>query len=265
MERRRRSRSRARRDVGHRSRSARRSCWPALVVGLAISLVQALTQIQEATLAFVPKVVVIFAVVPAVDAVHAGDADRLHPADSGAASSGLHCRKPLDARAASSGDRSSPLFLVFSRIGSAFTVLPGFAEAFVPTRVRLLLAGATSLVVAPILGADAAARCPRRAGSCSSCCWPARPSSACSSAWWRASPWPRSQVAGMIIGFQTSLANAFAYDPTTAQQDAVRRRVAQDGGARADLRHQPAPPDAARRSSIPTPCSRPARCRRART
>jgi flagellar biosynthetic protein FliQ len=32
----------------------------ALVVGLAISLLQALTQIQEMTLAFVPKVVIIF-------------------------------------------------------------------------------------------------------------------------------------------------------------------------------------------------------------
>ncbi len=33
----------------------------ALVVGLAISLVQALTQIQEMTLSFVPKLLVIFA------------------------------------------------------------------------------------------------------------------------------------------------------------------------------------------------------------
>ncbi|MBX6320969.1 MAG: flagellar biosynthesis protein FliQ [Rhodospirillaceae bacterium] len=33
----------------------------ALVVGLAISLVQALTQIQEMTLSFVPKMLVIFA------------------------------------------------------------------------------------------------------------------------------------------------------------------------------------------------------------
>lgn len=32
----------------------------ALVVGLAISLVQALTQIQEQTLSFVPKIVVLF-------------------------------------------------------------------------------------------------------------------------------------------------------------------------------------------------------------
>ncbi|WP_119459756.1 flagellar biosynthesis protein FliQ [Rhodospirillaceae bacterium SYSU D60014] len=32
----------------------------ALIVGLVISLVQALTQIQEMTLAFVPKIIVIF-------------------------------------------------------------------------------------------------------------------------------------------------------------------------------------------------------------
>ena len=33
----------------------------ALIVGLAVSLLQALTQIQEMTLAFVPKIIVIFA------------------------------------------------------------------------------------------------------------------------------------------------------------------------------------------------------------
>ncbi len=33
----------------------------ALVVGLSVSLLQALTQIQEMTLAFVPKIIVIFA------------------------------------------------------------------------------------------------------------------------------------------------------------------------------------------------------------
>ena len=35
----------------------------AMVVGVAIALIQALTQIQEMTLTFVPKIVVIFAVV----------------------------------------------------------------------------------------------------------------------------------------------------------------------------------------------------------
>jgi flagellar biosynthetic protein FliQ len=34
----------------------------ALVVGIAVSLVQALTQIQEATLVFVPKILALFAV-----------------------------------------------------------------------------------------------------------------------------------------------------------------------------------------------------------
>ncbi len=33
----------------------------ALIVGLSVSLLQALTQIQEMTLAFVPKIIVIFA------------------------------------------------------------------------------------------------------------------------------------------------------------------------------------------------------------
>jgi flagellar biosynthesis protein FliQ len=42
------------------------ACGPsiaaAMVVGIAISLLQALTQIQEATLTFIPKIIVIFAV-----------------------------------------------------------------------------------------------------------------------------------------------------------------------------------------------------------
>jgi flagellar biosynthetic protein FliR len=111
------------------------------------------------------------------------------------------------------------VFLVFARIGSAFAVMPGFSEAFVAMRFRLMLAGATSIVVAPIIA-------------------PTLP------------PAPEAtaalfllltgeiviglflgltgrlalaaiQTAGMIIGMQTSLANAFAYDPTTAQQNAV--------------------------------------------
>lgn len=111
------------------------------------------------------------------------------------------------------------LFLVFARIGSAFSVLPGFSEAFVAMRFRLMLAGATSVIVAPVVA-------------------PGLP------------PAPDSvigllllvggetliglflgltsrlalatiQTAGMIIGLQTSLANAFAFDPTTAQQNAV--------------------------------------------
>lgn len=41
--------------------------------------------------------------------------------------------------------------LVFARIGAAFALLPGFADSFVPMRVRLLLALAVSAAVLPVL------------------------------------------------------------------------------------------------------------------
>jgi flagellar biosynthetic protein FliR len=46
------------------------------------------------------------------------------------------------------------LFLVFARLGSAFSLLPGFGETYVAMRFRLLLAGATSLVVGVAVGAE---------------------------------------------------------------------------------------------------------------
>ncbi len=41
--------------------------------------------------------------------------------------------------------------LVFCRMGSAIMVLPGFGEAYVPVRIRLLLAAMFSLLLAPVL------------------------------------------------------------------------------------------------------------------
>lgn len=41
--------------------------------------------------------------------------------------------------------------LVFARIGATFTLLPGFGDAYVPMRVRLLLALAISVVVVPVV------------------------------------------------------------------------------------------------------------------
>jgi flagellar biosynthesis protein FliR len=110
-------------------------------------------------------------------------------------------------------------FLVFARIGSAFSVLPGFAEAFVAMRFRLMLAGATSIVVAPVVA-------------------PGLPPAPDSTAAFFILVGSETiiglfigvtarlalaaiQTAGMVIGLQTSLANAFAFDPTTAQQNAV--------------------------------------------
>lgn len=44
------------------------------------------------------------------------------------------------------------MFLVFLRVGAAMALLPAFGEASVPMRVRLALAGALMLLVAPIVG-----------------------------------------------------------------------------------------------------------------
>ncbi|HSK38370.1 MAG TPA: flagellar biosynthetic protein FliR [Arenibaculum sp.] len=44
--------------------------------------------------------------------------------------------------------------LVFARIGAAFTLLPGFADAYVPVRARLLLALAISVVVVPVVAGE---------------------------------------------------------------------------------------------------------------
>jgi flagellar biosynthetic protein FliR len=43
------------------------------------------------------------------------------------------------------------LLLVFARTGSAMMLLPGFGEAYVSARVRLLFAGAFTIVVAPVV------------------------------------------------------------------------------------------------------------------
>jgi flagellar biosynthetic protein FliR len=111
------------------------------------------------------------------------------------------------------------LFLVFVRMGATFAVLPGFAEAFVTMRFRLMLAGATCIIIAPVVG-------------------PALPEQPVSPlalflliavetgiglfiGFTARLTLASIQTAGMIIGLQTSLANAFAYDPATAQQGAV--------------------------------------------
>lgn len=42
--------------------------------------------------------------------------------------------------------------LIFARVGSALMLLPGFGEFYVMSRYRLLLAGALSLLLTPVLG-----------------------------------------------------------------------------------------------------------------
>lgn len=111
------------------------------------------------------------------------------------------------------------MFLVFARVGMTVALLPGFGETYVSSRIRLLLAGCITFVLAPVLR-------------------PLLP------------PEPGAplqlllllimevgvggflgiiarltlnalQTAGAIIGMQTSLSAAFAFDPSTAQQGAL--------------------------------------------
>lgn len=53
------------------------------------------------------------------------------------------------------------LLLVFARVGSAMVLLPGIGENYVSPRVRLLLAGAVTILVTPVL----APRLPAQPGS----------------------------------------------------------------------------------------------------
>ncbi len=111
------------------------------------------------------------------------------------------------------------IVLVFLRIGAAMMLLPGFGEAYVAPRIRLIIALALALVVTPVVS-------------------PALP------------PMPGNvlqlfvlvtgevviglyigalarflvaalHVAGVVIGFQTSLANAQIFDPMNAQQGSL--------------------------------------------
>lgn len=111
------------------------------------------------------------------------------------------------------------VFIVFARMGSAFAVLPGFAEASVPARMRLLLAAAITLVVSPVvagtlppLPAEPARLALITGMECATGLFLGLIARMMLAA---------AHVAGMIIGYQTSLANAFAFDPATHQQGVI--------------------------------------------
>lgn len=110
-------------------------------------------------------------------------------------------------------------FLVFARLGAAFAVLPGFSEVFVPVRMRLLLAGAVTFAIAPAIAASL----------------PSLPVEPLGLAFVvglevviglflgliARLTLAAAHIAGLVIGYQTSLANAFAFDPSTHQQGVI--------------------------------------------
>ena len=111
------------------------------------------------------------------------------------------------------------IFLIFTRVGTTFSLLPGFSEAYVPVRIRLLLAIAVAFVMAPVIQP----KLPPTPGTVPGVLMMlgeeifiggflgvvAR------------STFTALQTAGAIIGMQTSLSAAFAFDPSTAQQGAL--------------------------------------------
>lgn len=111
------------------------------------------------------------------------------------------------------------LFIVFCRLGGALMVMPGFGEGFVSPRVRLLLALTLSIVLAPLvtplLPADRALLAgylPLVAGELAVGFFIGVTARLLMSA---------LQVAGTMIAFQASMANAFSFDVVSAQQGAL--------------------------------------------
>lgn len=109
--------------------------------------------------------------------------------------------------------------LVFARLGSAVMLMPGFAESYVSPRIRLMLALALTVVVTPVVSVHL----------------PPMPSALVGAAILIGGEVvigvfmgglmrllvSALHVAGVIIGFQTSLSNATFFDPSSSQQGAL--------------------------------------------
>lgn len=107
-------------------------------------------------------------------------------------------------------------FLVFTRIGAAMMVLPGFGGRLVEAQIRLLLALAMSFVVLPALAPDLPGL-PRGlghtvlllGGEAVIGVFLGMMAQLLMSA---------LNLAGTVIGFQSGMANAFSFDPVAEQQ-----------------------------------------------
>jgi flagellar biosynthetic protein FliR len=108
------------------------------------------------------------------------------------------------------------LLLIFARIGSAVMLLPGFGEVFVPARARLGIALAISIIVAPVV-AQTLPALPQNlirlllvvGGEVGIGLFIGAMTRTMLSA---------LHVAGVVVGFQTSLSNTTLFDPSNAQQ-----------------------------------------------
>ena len=119
-----------------------------LAVGVAISLLQALTQIQEMTLVFVPKILAIFvALLVALPFM----ADELQGQMARIAARIVDAARPVMQIDISFLPALAAAFLlVFARIGTMVMLLPGLGELSVPARVRLTIALVLTAILLPL-------------------------------------------------------------------------------------------------------------------
>ena len=109
--------------------------------------------------------------------------------------------------------------LVFTRVGSAFMVMPLFGDQFVPVRVRLLLALVISVIVTPALED----RVPPEPVSLMAL-FLLLGSEVMIGVFIGSLPrlmFSALEVAGMIIAMQTGLSNAFVFNPALASQGSL--------------------------------------------
>lgn len=110
-------------------------------------------------------------------------------------------------------------FLIFTRLGAALMLMPGFSGQLVSTRIRLLIALALSLVLLPVVGTQYPAL-PRQVGTLVALIAGealvgvylgvlTQILMAC------------LNIAGTFIGFQIGLTNAFSFDAVAEQQSST--------------------------------------------
>src|SRR4030095_12493347 len=102
-----------------------------LIVGVVISLFQALTQIQEMTLVFVPKILAIF-VAMLVALPFMGDVLQGHMTRLAAPLLGGELHSQMQLNVSFLPAYGAAFILMFARIGTMIMLLPGLGEMSVP-------------------------------------------------------------------------------------------------------------------------------------
>ncbi len=194
------------------------------MVGVAISLFQALTQIQEMTLVFVPKILAIFVAMlvalPFMGDRAAGphDADRRADRERRMIGGARHRRREgrvMRIDILLPAGACGAFMLMFARIGTMVMLMPGIGEMSMPVRVRLAIA---------LVLTRCCCRCIARPITS---IWRARSAvllmlagdpDRCGARPHRAAVDLALQVAGAMIAQQMGLGFVTAVDPTQGQQ-----------------------------------------------